>query len=136
MTVNRCDGNVLVEFVFIAVMIMLPLCLMATSAYSLATNYLAMSNSVRSATRTLAVSENLQSGKQRAALIVRKQLQQAGLDPSAYQIQFTCSEQPCLTSGGFVTIRLSGNARLHTPFLDSVTMPLSVSQTMEVSGSQ
>lgn len=133
---SRCEGNVLVEFVFIALGIMVPICLVITSAYSLASNFLALSNAARSATRMLAIAEDAQSGRQKATLIIRKQLQQAGLNPNWYQIQVTCTQRPCLTPAGFVTIKISGNSRLHAPFLDSVTVPLSVSQTMEVSGLQ
>ena len=136
MNFRRADGNVFVEFIFIAVLMMVPISLLATSAYSLASNFLAMSNAVRSGARMLAISADIQSGKQKTTLIIRNQLQQAGLDPNLYQIQVTCSQRPCLSSGGFVTVRLSGASKLRNPLLDSVSVPLSVSQTVEVSGLQ
>ena len=131
---SRCEGNVLVEFIFVATVILVPICLLAVSAFSVTSNFLAMSNAVRSGTRMLAISADVQSGKLKATLIIRKKLQQAGLDPNLYEIQVNCSERQCLSPGGFVTIRLSGVSRLHNPLLDSVSVPISVSQTMEVSG--
>ena len=136
MNFRRSDGNVLIEFIFIAVLIMVPLSLMAPSVYYLSNNFLAMSNAVRSGTRMLAISADFQSGKQKTSLIIRKELLQAGLDPNLFQIQVTCSEQACLSPGGFVTVKLSGASSLHNPLLDSISVPISVSQTIEVSGLQ
>jgi hypothetical protein len=109
------DGNVIVEFIGITVALLVPLSIIASSSIMVANAYLSTDLSARTAARAFVVSSSDASGN-RAANSAAKLIAQ-DFDPhdATISTKITCSKNPCLSPGGFVTVRVSKDVKLNLP---------------------
>lgn len=136
MSSSKDRGNVLVEFIVLALVLLIPISYISVYGYEVARTYLTMNSAVRSATRIFVIQESVQTAKLKATLMIEKQLVQAGFSAKEFPNTIRCSTDPCLTPGGFVTISVAGYQRLNPPFGRPILLRLRASQTMEVDSAQ
>lgn len=109
------DGNVILEFIGITVALLVPISIIANSSIMVANAYLSTDLSARTAARAFVVSSSDVSGTR--AAISSSKLTAHDFDPSNNSIETTisCNKTPCLSPGGFVTVRVSKEVRLNLP---------------------
>lgn len=113
--INSEDGNVIVEFIAITVGLLVPLSIIANSSIMVANAYLATDISARTAARAFVVSSSDASGSRAANSAARLSAQDFDSHDSSITTKITCSKNPCLSPGGFVTVKVSKEVRLNLP---------------------
>ena len=113
--INADDGNVVVEFIGIMVALLVPLSIIASSSIMVANAYLSTEVSARTAARAFIVSSSDASGRRAANLAAGLIAQDFDSRDAAITTKITCSKNPCLSPGGFVTVRVSKEVRLNLP---------------------
>jgi hypothetical protein len=109
------DGNVIVEFIGITVALLVPLSIIANSSILVANAYLATDVSARTAARAFVVSSSDASGSRAANSAAGLIAQDFDSRDAAITTKIACSKNPCLSPGGFVTVRVSKEVRLNLP---------------------
>jgi hypothetical protein len=109
------QGNVIVEFIGITVALLVPLSIIANSSILVANAYLATDVSARTAARAFVVSSSDASGSRAANSAAGLIAQDFDSRDAAITTKITCSKNPCLSPGGFVTVRVSKEVRLNLP---------------------
>ena len=74
------DGSAIVEFVFVAVLVMVPLVYLIVAVASVQSAQLAVTNAAREAGRALATADSVPQGMARARVAARFAFEDAGLD--------------------------------------------------------
>jgi hypothetical protein len=113
--VKADDGNVIVEFIGITVALLVPLSIIASSSIMVANAYLATDVSARTAARAFVISSSDASGSRAANSAAGLLAQDFDSHNAAINTKITCSKNPCLSPGGFVTVRVSKEVRLNLP---------------------
>jgi hypothetical protein len=109
------QGNVIVEFIGITVALLVPLSIIANSSILVANAYLATDVSARTAARAFVVSSSDANGSRAANSAAGLIAQDFDSRDAAITTKITCSKNPCLSPGGFVTVRVSKEVRLNLP---------------------
>lgn len=109
------NGNVIVEFIGITVALLVPLSIIASSSISVANAYLSTDVSARTATRAFVVSSSDASGIRAANSAAGLVAKDFDAHNAAITTKVTCSKNPCLSPGGFVTVRVSKEVALNLP---------------------
>lgn len=109
------DGNVIVEFIGITVALLVPLSIIASSSIMVANAYLSTDVSARTAVRAFVVSSSDAIGSRAANSAAGLIAQDFDSRDAAITTKITCSKNPCLSPGGFVTVRVSKEVRLNLP---------------------
>ena len=112
------DGNAIVEFVVLAVLLMLPLTYVMVAVFRLQAASYGVAAASRDAGRAFVAADTSGEAHERAAIAAAIVLadQQVALDPS--RLEISCTAVPCLTPGALVTVRLSSPVDL--PLLPAV----------------
>ena len=113
--ISSDDGNVIVEFIAITVGLLVPLSIIANSSIMVANAYLATDISARTAARAFVVSSSDASGSRAANSAAGLSAQDFDSHDPSITTKITCSKNPCLSPGGFVTVRVSKEVRLNLP---------------------
>lgn len=109
------DGNVIVEFIGITVALLVPLSIIASSSIMVANAYLSTDVSARTAARAFVVSSSDANGSRAANSAAGLVAQDFDARNAAVTTKVTCSKNPCLSPGGFVTVRVSKEVKLNLP---------------------
>ena len=109
------QGNVIVEFIGITVALLVPLSIIANSSIMVANAYLSTDISARTAARAFVVSSSDASGSRAANSAAALVAQDFDSRNSAITTRISCSKNPCLSPGGFVTVRVSKEVALNLP---------------------
>jgi hypothetical protein len=109
------NGNVVVEFIGITVALLVPLSIIASSSTSVANAYLSTDVSARTAARAFVVSSSDAGGIRAANSAAGLVAQDFDAHNAAITTKVTCSKNPCLSPGGFVTVRVSKEVALNLP---------------------
>lgn len=109
------DGNVIVEFIGITVALLVPLLIIASSSIMVANAYLSTDVSARTAARAFVVSGSDASGSRAANAAARLVAQDFDSRDAVVTTKITCSKKPCLSPGGFVTVRVRKEVKLNLP---------------------
>ena len=109
------DGNVIVEFIGISVALLVPLSIIASSSIMVANAYSSTDVSARTAARAFVVSSSDASGSRAANSAAGLIAQDFDSRDATITTKITCSKNPCLSPGGFVTVRVSKEVRLNLP---------------------
>jgi hypothetical protein len=116
MKLFRSDaGNVIVEFIGITVGLLVPLSIVANSSLLVANAYLATDVAARTAARAFVVSENDVVAFRSATSAARLSVDDFGSGGGTITTQISCSKKPCLSPGGFVTVKISKEIILNLP---------------------
>lgn len=125
-------GNVAIEFITIAVFLMIPLCYLAIACASVVSEYLVVNSAARNGARAFVIRVDDQAGRMSALNEVHRQLAAENLSGSEFSMNINCTAHPCLTPDSYVTVRLTGQRRIELPLLGSVRIPISATQTLAV----
>jgi hypothetical protein len=109
------DGNVIVEFIGITVALLVPISIIANSSIVIANAYLSADVSARTAARAFVVSSSDASGSRAAKSAAGLVTQDFGAHKSTITTMISCSKDPCLSPGGFVTVKVSQEVKLNLP---------------------
>ena len=109
------EGNVIVEFIGITVALLVPLSIIANSSIMVANAYLSTDISARTAARAFVVSSSDASGSRAASTAAGLVAQDFDSRNGPISTKISCSKNPCLSPGGFVTVRVSKQVSLNLP---------------------
>lgn len=124
------SGSAIVEFLGLAVLLLLPLVYVLLTVFSVQRAAYAVSSASREAARVFVAAEDSATGEARAAAAVEIVLRDSGLSAGPGSMEVSCSARPCLTPGATVTVVLLHEVALplSPPFL-AQAVPASVSVT-------
>lgn len=125
-------GNVNIEFIAIAVFLLIPICYIAISTLYITQAYLTVTAAARTGARAFSIQENDAIARQRATNVINHQLRLGNLKPKSFSTHFLCTENPCIKPNGFVTATIKGSQIVHVPLLKPIRISISSSQTIEV----
>ena len=108
-------GNVIVEFIGITIALLVPLSIIASSIIMVANAYLSTDVSARTAARAYVLSSNDASGTRAANSAAGLSSQDFDSQVLIRPIKVSCTKNPCLSPGGFVTVRVSKEVNLNLP---------------------
>jgi Flp pilus assembly protein TadG len=114
------DGSAVVEFVFLAVLVMVPLVYLIAAVATVQRNTLAVSQAARDAGRAFATSDSAPEAQRRVAAAVRLALQDQGL-PDDVDVRFVASGASC--SAAPITPRLTPGAEFTVCVTRRVALP-------------
>ena len=98
------DGNAIIEFVYLAVLLMVPLVYILITVFRVQAASYAVSSAAREAGRVYATSETLDDAGPRAFAAARLVMSDSGLPLRPDQMEITCSRTPCLQPGSQVNV--------------------------------
>jgi Flp pilus assembly protein TadG len=111
-------GNAIVEFVFLAVLLLIPLVYVLLTVFQVQRAAYAANAATREAGRAFATSDSDAEGYARAYAAAAVALADHGMTLAAGQPEIGCSAQPCLTPGAALDVSLDTEVPL--PFLPRV----------------
>jgi Flp pilus assembly protein TadG len=128
--VRRQRGSALVEFQFLAVLLLVPLVYVLMASLDVQRTVFGATQAAREAGRVAASTGSEPAARYAASLSLRDQ----GVDPAAVGVTFTCPSG-CETPGGSITVRVS--TRVELPFLprvlaDVAAVPVSATHSAPV----
>lgn len=132
MTKSAQKGNVSVEFISIIVFLIMPICYLAIGVMQITETYLTMTSASRTGARTYIVQANDSIAKQTTRQVVSDQLRIGRLNPMQFSISISCTRNPCLKAGNYVTVTISGSESVRLPLLNPLKVSLKSSQTLAV----
>jgi len=92
---RREDGNAIVEFIFVAVLVFVPLIYLIVAVAVVQRARLATSNAARDVGRAIATSESADQADQRAQAALRIAIANQGLRPADVQLRFVAPGADC-----------------------------------------
>jgi Flp pilus assembly protein TadG len=108
------EGNAIVEFVYLAILMMVPLAYLLLTVFRVQGATYAVSSASREAGRVFVTSASSDADA-RATTAASIVMADSGLDLDANQLLIRCSTHPCLTPGANVEVTLGYDVDL--PFL-------------------
>ena len=106
-TLRDDSGNAVLEFLFLAVLLMVPLVYLLLTVFTVQRAAYAVSSASREAGRVFVSADSAALGRARAEQATAIVLRDSGLTAAAAGLDLTCSAQPCLTPGATVTVVLT-----------------------------
>lgn len=107
------SGNAIVEFVYLAVLLMVPLVYVLLTVFTVQAAAYAVSSAAREAGRVYATSANVDEADSRAIAAARIVMADSNLDLQDGQVAISCSPSPCgLQPGSQVDVVMTYNVRL------------------------
>lgn len=92
---GREDGNAIVEFVFVAVLVLVPLIYLVTAVAAVQRSRLATTGAARDVGRAVATAGSLAEASQRASAALRIALANEGLAPGDVRLRFVAPDSDC-----------------------------------------
>lgn len=104
-------GNVIVEFTFTSIAILIPIAFVSVSVLRVASGYIEVQEAARNAARVFASSSNESLGKSQARQVVLDSIR----NEKNVFVTITCSHNPCLIYQEIVTVRVDKEIDLNFP---------------------
>jgi len=98
------DGNALVEFVYLAVLLMVPLVYVLLTVFRVQGASYAVSSAAREAGRVYVTSDSPDAAGERALTAAALVMRDSNLPLEARDLRITCSSRPCLAPGSRVEV--------------------------------
>ncbi|MDQ1688948.1 MAG: hypothetical protein QOK42_1923 [Frankiaceae bacterium] len=119
------SGNALIEFTWLAVLLMVPVGYLVVSVFQVQRAAFGVTQATREAGRAY-VAAGGDNPEDAALAAARLALQDQGLQLDPDDLTISCSEDPCLTAGAIVSIRI--DTRVGLPFVPHIfgTVPASI----------
>ena len=115
--VDGDDGNAIVEFVYLAVLLMVPLVYVLLAVFAVQRATYAVSSATREAGRVFVSAPSSEVADQRAYVAASLVMTDSGLELQPRDLSVRCSAQPCLTPGETVDVTIGYDVPL--PFVPS-----------------
>lgn len=133
---DRDEGAAMVEFVLLAVVLVVPLCYIVLAVFELQSAAFGANAATREAARVFVRAPSTAVGEERAQVAAALTLGDHGieLDPSALTV--SCSATPCLTPGA--TVKVTYRSAVRLPFVpvigarEVVTVPITATHSQVV----
>jgi Flp pilus assembly protein TadG len=106
------SGNAIVEFVYLAVLLMVPLVYVLITVFRVQAASYAVSSAAREAGRVYATSSSIDDADIRALDAARMVMADSHFSLDADQLRITCSTHPCLQPGSQVNVVMTYNVAL------------------------
>lgn len=106
------DGNAMVEFVYLAVLLMVPLVYVMLAVFQVQRAAYAVSSAAREAGRVYAASADDSTASSTALLAARIVMRDSGIELAPGDLKITCPRQPCLQPGGRVFVVVTNRVGL------------------------
>jgi Flp pilus assembly protein TadG len=106
------DGNALVEFVYLAVLLMVPLVYVLLTVFRVQGASYAVSSAAREAGRVFVTSDSQDAAGERALTAAALVMGDSNLPLDARDLRITCSSRPCLTPGSRVEVDIEYDVSL------------------------
>ena len=103
-TLRDDSGNAVLEFLFLAVLLMVPLVYLLLTVFTVQRAAYAVSSASREAGRVFVSADSAALGRARAEQATAIVLRDSGLTIQPSSLDLACSAQPCLTPGATVTV--------------------------------
>ena len=114
------QGNAVVEFIGVAIALLVPIAFVASAVLTVAQSYLAADVAARAASRAYVTAESEKSAKHAAKVLVRQSLRDLNSLESNSSVKISCRSSPCLKSGNYVSVIVTNKVPLNLPkFLGS-----------------
>lgn len=128
--IDRDRGNAIVEFVFLAVLLMVPLVYVLLTVFKVQAAAYAVSSAAREAGRVYATSTELDAAGPRAFAAANLVMADSNITLDPGDVSITCSSTPCLQPGSQVNVVLRYQVPLpFIPRLFADHAPASISVT-------
>lgn len=112
------DGNAMVEFTWLALLLMIPLVYLMLTVFEVQKAAYAVEAATREAGRAFVTSEDGTDPDQRALAAAQIAAADQGVTLTDDQVRVTCEQQPCLTPGATVEVRIA--VRVPLPYLPKI----------------
>lgn len=112
---DRDAGNAIVEFVYLAVLLMVPLVYVLLTVFSVQSAAFAVSSAAREAGRVFATSRDIDDASSRSLVAARLVMADSDLSLSPDQLRISCAPSPCALEPG---------SRVYVVVSYRVTLPL------------
>lgn len=106
------DGNAIVEFVWLAVLLMVPLVYVLLTVFAVQRTSYGLAAATREAGRAFVTAPSGSDAGPRARAAADLVLRDNGVDASGDDLMVTCSADPCLTPGATVRVRIERSVPL------------------------
>ena len=106
------DGNAIVEFVYLAVLLMIPLVYVLITVFRVQAASFAVSSAAREAGRVYATADDVDVAGPRAFAAASIVMADSDLPLDRDQLAITCSSDPCLQPGSQVNVVMTYNVTL------------------------
>lgn len=114
-------GSAIVEFTFLAVLVMVPLVYLVAAVASVQRSSSAVGDAARAAGRAMAQADTVAQGRARADAAVRIAFEDAGLEPSSARVRIVAPASDC--DGPLVAPSLSPGAEFAVCVIRSAEVP-------------
>lgn len=106
------DGNAIVEFVYLAVLLMVPLVYVLLTVFRVQGAAYAVSSAAREAGRVYATADVIDEAGPRALVAARIVMSDSNLSLSEKDLRISCSSDPCLSPGSRVNVVIAYDVSL------------------------
>jgi Flp pilus assembly protein TadG len=106
------SGNAIVEFVYLALLLMVPLVYVLITVFRVQAASYAVSSAAREAGRVYATSSTIDDADGRAFAAAEMVMADSHLSLDSEQLRITCSTHPCLKPGSQVNVVMTYNVAL------------------------
>ena len=113
-------GNAVIEFVFVAVLILIPLVYFVVAVASVQRSRVAVTHAAREAGRAFATADSTDQGLQRAEVAVRLALADQGLSDDAI-VRYVAADRTC--ESGMITPSLNPSAKFAVCVIRHASLP-------------
>ena len=101
------SGNAIVEFVYLAVLLMVPLVYVLLTVFAVQRAAFSVSSAAREAGRVYASSDSVEDAAGRALAAARLVMSDSNLPLAGRELRITCSSSPCLEPGSQVVVEIT-----------------------------
>jgi len=109
------EGNVVIEFIGVLTALIIPLTIIASACIDVSRTFIGTEVAARAGSRAFVISSSDSSGRSHARNATRAAMQDQGVWDGSVTTSFKCSQNPCLTPGGYVTISVRKTIHLSLP---------------------
>lgn len=109
------SGNVIIEFIGVVTALIIPLTVIATASVDVSKAYLGTEVAARAGSRSFVVSSSDSTARSHARSATKVAMEDHGVFDNSVLTSFICSDSPCLTPGGYVTVNVKKTVRLSLP---------------------
>lgn len=103
------DGNAMIEFVFVAILVLVPLIYLIVAVAVIQRGRLATTNAARDVGRAIATSDSTNQAAVRAQAALRIAIADQGLDPADVQLRYVPAAADCQSGAGIVPSLAAGS---------------------------
>ena len=100
------DGTALVEFVWLGIILLVPLVWIVLSVFEVQRGAFAVTGAARSAARAFALADTDPAGEARARAAIRQAFDDQGGDDREFRFRVTCGGADCHVAGAVIRVRV------------------------------